>query len=182
MDGFFSGLCIGQETQDFFLNLDRLVEFLIFRIAGCQDREGRNASTTSTLEGDINEPLAQLGFSPSREFQWATYSTNRQDMATAWSASQRKNEWIHVAVINDGSSVTLYVDGTPARRDPIHQTPIQGIAMATLPNLNGWNVGASTYNGRAKVFGGGSCIGEVRIVRGAFLAPQDFLLSRRRRA
>jgi Concanavalin A-like lectin/glucanases superfamily len=160
--------------------------------------EGRHADHHQALllQGDTDEPLAFLGLSASREFQWASFAGNNNNpnnndtvsLATAWSAPQPRGEWIHVAAVNDGRVTTLYVEGTPARRDPVHYQTTAGIAMAmaateesstSTTRNNGWNVGASTYHGSTKVFGNG-CIGEVRMVQRA-LTPQEFLLARRKR-
>lgn len=137
-----------------------------------------DAATTA----DLNEPLAILAISASREFQWASFPDNRPtEIVSSWSSLLPTDEWIHVAAVNhnDGNSslVTMFVNGTPARRDPVHQTPIQGIAFANTSLLNGWNIGASSYGESTSVFGGG-CIGEVRIV-GRALQPNEFLLARR---
>lgn len=133
---------------------------------------GKDAGKT---EGDVNEPLALLGFSPWREAQFASFPDNLNGIVTSWSSPLKKDRWHHVAAVNDGHATRLYIDGYPARRDPVHNAKINGISKGMEINDTGWSIGSTTYDNRRRVFGG--CIGEVRIVARA-LEPQEFLIAR----
>ena len=76
----------------------------------------------------------------------------------------------HLAVVNDGHNVQLFIDGYPARRDPVH-VDAAGISSAN----RGWTIGSASYDHAPQIFGG--CIGEVRVVSYA-LPSDEFLISR----
>ncbi len=115
-------------------------------------------------------PLAALGFSPTREIQWSSYPLNLEERVSGWSSPNEPERWYHLAVVNDGHSTRLYIDGYPARRDPVH-VDAAGISSAGAP----WTVGASSHNHEPRIFGG--CVGELRVV-GYALPPDEFLISR----
>jgi hypothetical protein len=143
-------------------------------------RNGEGQDSNKAM-GDLNEPLATFGFSPSREVQWATFPRDSDvGIVTAWSSPVQSDTWAHFAAVNDGRGhVTLYINGYPARRDPYYQI-VNGISIVNMtdnPELLGWNVGSSTYNKIRKIFGGG-CIGEIRITGRPLDPTTEFLISR----
>ena len=164
-------------TIEAFAKLAPLWDNLQHRWTGIVSRtnSGKDAGKT---EGDVNEPLAVLGFSPWGEVQFASFPDNLNDIVTSWSSPMNKDRWYHLAAVNDGHATRLYIDRYPARRDPVHNAKINGISViskGTKINDTGWSIGSTTYDDRRKVFGG--CIGEVRMVARA-LAPQEFLIAR----
>lgn len=115
-------------------------------------------------------PAATLSFSPSRQVQWELYPTNLDGTLTNWSYELETQVWRHVAVVNDGSRTTLYIDGAPIVRSP----KVESVGIAG--DGNSWLVGASSFNGVVdKAFSG--WLGDIRIVDRA-LAPQEWLTAR----
>lgn len=164
-------------TVEAFVKLSPSWDNLRHRWSGVVSRAnaGRDAGKAG---GDVNEPLAVLGVSPSREIQFASYPDNLDGIVTAWSSPLETDKFYHLAVVNNGEGTRMYIDGFRARRDPLHESQIIGIAGVSPDGTStnkGWSIGSSTYSDRRKVFGG--CIGEVRLV-GRALAPSEFLIAR----
>ncbi|SDE08398.1 LamG-like jellyroll fold domain-containing protein [Auraticoccus monumenti] len=116
-------------------------------------------------------PIATLSVSPSRQLQWEMYPTNLPTTLTNWGHEMEDEVWRHVAVVNDGSTTTVYVDGAPIARNP----------SATSVGIDGdpspWLVGASSFDGEVeKSFAGR--LGDVRIAERA-LSPQEWLTAGR---
>lgn len=117
-------------------------------------------------DGDAEAPLATLAVSNLREIQWASFPLNYGSEQTSWSW-EMDDSWRHVALVNDGQSTTMYIDGVAVLRNP--DTKPQGIASIGKP----WLVGASQYGNKLDgVFNG--WISEIRIVDHA-LEKKDFL-------
>ncbi len=120
----------------------------------CRGGTGADAHKSA---GDPAEPLATLSLSDGMALQWAMFPHARDAMSTNWGHEMRAGEWFHVAVVNDGSTTTLYVDGSELLRNP--STPAVGIASAG----RAWFVGAYHYDNVVEQ-GFYGWIGDIRIV------------------
>lgn len=117
-------------------------------------------------EGDADAPLATLAVSSLREIQWASFPLNYGSEQTSWSW-EMDDSWHHIALVNNGQSTKMYIDGVEVLRNP--DTKPQGIATTGKP----WIIGASQYANKLDgVFNG--WISEIRIVDHA-LNKKDFL-------
>ncbi|WP_412538449.1 LamG-like jellyroll fold domain-containing protein [Longispora sp. K20-0274] len=106
---------------------------------------------------DPAEPVAALALSDGLALQWAVWPLNRDGIATNWGHEMRTERWFHVAVVNNGRTTMMYVDGAKLLRNP--STPSIGLATAGRP----WLIGASTYDNVVEQ-GFYGWIGDVRIV------------------
>lgn len=98
------------------------------------------------------------------------FPTNLDGTLTNWSYELETEVWRHVAVVNDGSRTTMFIDGAPIVRSP--RTESSGIAGDGSP----WLVGASSFDRRVdKAFTG--WLGDVRVVERA-LGPDEWLSAR----
>lgn len=104
-----------------------------------------------------DEPVLTLSLSSSIELQWNAYPLNLDGATTAWSHLLQKEQWWHVAVVNDGHVSKLYVNGCEEGRNPA--TPAVGLSTLHMPFLIGGYSWAGAVN---QVFHGS--IGDVRIV------------------
>jgi len=120
----------------------------------CRMGVGRDAGKTG---GDLSEPLATLSMSDGMALQWAVFPLNRDGIATNWGHEMRADPWFHVAVVNDGSTTTVFVDGAELLRNP--SSPSIGLATSGEP----WFVGAYHYD-RIIEQGFYGWIGDIRIV------------------
>jgi hypothetical protein len=125
---------------------------------------GRDAGKTGD---DPAEPLATLSMSDGMALQWAVFPGNRDGISTNWGHEMRAGEWFHVAVVNNGHTTTLYVDGAELLRNP--STATIGLATSNEP----WYLGAYHYN-RIVEQGFYGWLGDVRIVERA-LPPSAFM-------
>ncbi|MGW3607409.1 LamG-like jellyroll fold domain-containing protein [Micromonospora sp. NPDC005161] len=89
--------------------------------------------------------------------QWAVFPLNQNDISSNWGHEMPADEWFHVAVVNDGKTTTLYVDGAELLRNP--STPAVGLATSNEP----WLVGAYHYD-RIVEQGFYGWIGDMRVV------------------
>lgn len=99
-----------------------------------------------------------LGISNLREFQFTEVpTTTSKGDRTAWSGEIMTDTWQHVAVVNEGTTTTMYVDGAPVLRNA---TDTGGAsANAGMP----WILGADWVDDKA-TNGWNGCIGETRII------------------
>ncbi|GAA4639537.1 hypothetical protein GCM10023196_101500 [Actinoallomurus vinaceus] len=107
--------------------------------------------------GDPEEPVATLSLSGDRELQWCVYPQNLNGSVTNWGHELPLGTWWHVAVVNDGSHTTMYVDGCPVVRNP--STKATGIATVGLQ----WLLGGYEYGGKIDQILHG-WVGDVRVV------------------
>ncbi|WP_433182330.1 LamG-like jellyroll fold domain-containing protein [Actinoallomurus sp. CA-150999] len=107
--------------------------------------------------GDPEEPVATLSLSGDRELQWCIYPQNLNGSVTNWGHELPLGTWWHVAVVNDGSHTTMYVDGCPVVRNP--STKATGIATVGLQ----WLLGGYEYGGKIDQILHG-WVGDVRVV------------------
>jgi len=131
---------------------------------GTSGQAGKSGGNT-----DPDEPIVTLSLSGDREPQWCVYPLNLPDESTNWGHELPLGAWWHVAVVNDGATTKLYVDGCEVARNP--STPANGLTTLNLP----WMLGGYEYQGTVnQIFHGG--IGDVRIVDRA-LAISQFMIS-----
>jgi Concanavalin A-like lectin/glucanases superfamily len=56
--------------------------------------------------------LVTLTMSPDREFQWAISPFSNPNTVTDWSFRTPAMTWYHVALVNDGKTTDLYINGS----------------------------------------------------------------------
>jgi hypothetical protein len=173
----FEGMPLGTEsfrkgyTFEAFFKLSRNFNADLNRWSGILSRVETGAEV-GRGGGDAGESAAGLNISNIREVQWATFPASRSDMQTAWSFEIPRETWHHVAAVNDGQQIRLYIDGVTDFRNP---TVSDAAGLAAGAMGAGWMLGASHYEHGPYIFNG--CIGEVRI-SGRALAPSEFLYQR----
>jgi hypothetical protein len=124
--------------------------------SGLLSRLGNGGDAGKTGD-DPKEPVATLSLSDGHALQWAVFPLNQNGISTNWGHELPLDKWWHVAVVNDGRTTTLYVDGSKLLRNP--STPAVGISTTG----DSWLLGAYTYDRKVdKVFYG--WIGDVRVV------------------
>ncbi len=124
--------------------------------SGLVSRTGTGGAAGKTAD-DPDEPLATLSLSDGPGPQWAVRPLNQQGIATNWGDETAREAWWHVAVVNDGSHTTMYVQGCPVARNP-HATAV-GLTSVGLP----WLLGGYEYAGKIDQILHGR-LGDVRIV------------------
>lgn len=130
--------------------------------AGDAGKTGRNS--------DPDESICGLFISNNgREPQFNFYPLSQTFPTTCWGQGLPEGQWWHVAVVNDGTTTKMYVDGCEVARNP--STPANGLVTLNLP----WMLGGYEYQGTInQVFFGG--VGDVRIVDRA-LPVSQFMIS-----
>ncbi|TLS44640.1 Tat pathway signal sequence domain protein [Streptomyces montanus] len=127
--------------------------------SGLISRTGTGGAAGKT-ESDPDEPLATLSLSDGPGPQWAVRPLNQEGIATNWGDETARELWWHVAVVNDGSHTTMYVQGCPVARNP---TAVSiGLTSLGLP----WLLGGYEYAGKIDQILHGR-LGDVRIVERA---------------
>ncbi|GGJ50899.1 LamG-like jellyroll fold domain-containing protein [Streptomyces brasiliensis] len=127
--------------------------------AGILSRTGTGGAAGKTAD-DPDEPLVTLSLSGGREPQWAVRPLNQEGIATNWGQETPLETWWHLAVVNDGTHTTLYVQGCPVVRNP--KAPALGLTSLGLP----WLLGGYEYGGRIDQILHAR-LGDVRIVERA---------------
>jgi hypothetical protein len=127
--------------------------------SGLVSRTGTGGAAGKTGD-DPDEPLATLSLSDGPGPQWAVRPLNQEGIATNWGDETDPEIWWHVAVVNDGSHTTLYVQGCPVVRNP--HAPAVGLTSVGLP----WLLGGYEYAGKIDQILHGR-LGDVRIVERA---------------
>ena len=127
--------------------------------SGLVSRTGTGGAAGKTAD-DPDEPLATLSLSDGPGPQWAVRPLNQQGIATNWGDETAREVWWHVAVVNDGSHTTMYVQGCPVARNP-HASAV-GLTSVGLP----WLLGGYEYAGKIDQILHGR-LGDVRIVERA---------------
>ncbi|WP_231514875.1 LamG-like jellyroll fold domain-containing protein [Oceanobacillus salinisoli] len=106
---------------------------------GILTRQGQAADINKT-EGE-KEILSTLSVSNLKELQWTSHPTNLNYNQTNWSFSlDSKEDWYHVAIVNDGTHSKLYVNGVTDFRN----TDEVMIGIDAVEG-KGWNIGASEW-------------------------------------
>jgi hypothetical protein len=94
--------------------------------------EGRNGDAGKTNGWSRDEPTCSLNVSPERFLQFVVYPDKQDASPTSWSHAIPPGEWTHVAVVNDGRTTVVYVDGSEIVRNP--SQPSAGIAPSASPS------------------------------------------------
>ncbi len=119
-------------------------------------RQGTGGQAGKTGD-DPSEPAATLSLSDGAGFQWAVFPVNQNGISTCWGHELRLEQWVHVAVVNDGRRTTMFVDGCPVLRNP--KTPAAGIASPG----GSWLIGAYAYDAIVEQ-GFHGWLGDLRVV------------------
>ena len=119
---------------------------------GESGQAGKSAGNT-----DPNEPIATFSLSDGREPQWCVYPLNLDDESTNWGQGLPEATWWHLAVVNDGKTTVMYVEGCPTVDNP--PTIANGLVQLNLP----WVLGGYEYGGSINQIWHG-WIGDVRVV------------------
>ncbi|MGW1799269.1 LamG-like jellyroll fold domain-containing protein [Streptomyces sp. NPDC001984] len=127
--------------------------------SGILSRTGTGGAAGKTAD-DPDEPLATLSLSNGREPQWAVRPLNQEGIATNWGQETPLETWWHLAVVNDGTHTTLYVEGCPVVRNP--KATALGLTSVGLP----WLLGGYEYAGQIDQILHAR-LGDVRIVERA---------------
>jgi Concanavalin A-like lectin/glucanases superfamily/Calcineurin-like phosphoesterase len=133
---------------------------------GESGQAGKSAGNT-----DPNEPIATFSLSDGREPQWCVYPLNLDDESTNWGQALPEATWWHLAVVNDGKTTVMYVEGCPTVDNP--PTIATGLVQLNLP----WVLGGYEYGGTINQIWHG-WIGDVRIVNRA-LSVGEFMIAGR---
>jgi hypothetical protein len=137
---------------------------------GVLSRMGDGYDLGLTSEDLPQEPLVTLTMSPDREFQWAIQPFSNSNTVTDWSFRTPAMTWYHVALVNDGKTTDLYINGS---RD-VRNSHDLSIGLQTTGEY--WLVGATTWlRSVGQSYYG--WLGDVRIVNRP-LSVQEFMISR----
>jgi hypothetical protein len=121
---------------------------------GILTRQGQ-AADLNKMEGE-KEILTTLSVSSDKEIQWTSHPSNLDYNVSNWSRSLNTDEWYHLAVVNDGQTTTLTVNGVS---DYGKSEQVAGIAAL---DGKGWNIGASEWGNELDALFAGN-IQEIRI-------------------
>ncbi len=133
---------------------------------GILTRQGQ-AADVNKMEGE-KEILTTLSVSSDQEIQWTSHPSNLNYNVTNWSRSLKTDEWYHLAVVNDGQTTTLTVNGVS---DYGKSEEVKGIAVV---EGKGWNIGASEWGNELDSLFAGN-IQEIRIANKA-LTEKEWLV------
>jgi hypothetical protein len=133
---------------------------------GILTRQGQ-AADLNKIEGE-KEILTTLSVSNDKEIQWTSHPSNLNYNVTNWSRSLNTDDWYHLAVVNDGQTTTLTVNGVSDYGKSIE---VKGIASI---EGKGWNIGASEWGNELDALFAGN-IQEIRIANKA-LTKMEWLV------
>jgi hypothetical protein len=137
---------------------------------GVLSRMGTGLDLGLTSEDLPQEPLVTLSVSPDREFQWAVATFSNSNTLTDWSFRTPAMTWYHVALVNDGKTTDLYINGSKDERNS------HSLAVGLQTTGKPWLVGATHWlDSVGQSFYG--WLGDVRIVNRP-LSVQEFMISR----
>ena len=129
--------------------------------------EGRSGDAGKHSGWSPLEPTCSLNVSPERFLQYVLYSEDGDHNPTSWGHAMPTGVWQHLAVVNDGRTSVVWVNGSRIARNPTQ--PAHGIATVGRP----FTIGATSFDLK---YGQGfyGWIGDVRIT-GRPLKPAQFL-------
>ncbi|MFJ7724641.1 LamG-like jellyroll fold domain-containing protein [Neobacillus sp. NPDC097160] len=133
---------------------------------GILTRQGQ-AADINKMDGE-KEILTTLSISNDKEIQWTSHPTNLNYNETNWSRSLNTDEWYHLAIVNDGQSTNLTVNGVSDYGKSIMVKGIDSIEG------KGWNIGASEWGNELDALFAGE-IQEIRVADKA-LDKKDWLI------
>jgi hypothetical protein len=137
---------------------------------GMLSRMGTGLDLGRTGQEDPEQPLVTLTMSPSREFQWAVAPFTNPDLVTNWSFRTPALTWYHVALVNNGKTTDMYINGSKDVRNSHNLS----VGLQTIGDF--WLVGATHYSHSVgQSFYG--WMGDVRITNRP-LSVREFMISR----
>jgi concanavalin A-like lectin/glucanase superfamily protein len=137
---------------------------------GMLSRMGTGLDLGRTGQEDPEQPLVTLTMSPSREFQWAVAPFTNADLVTNWSFRTPALNWYHVALVNNGKTTDMYINGSKDVRNSHNLS----VGLQTIGDF--WLVGATHYSHSVgQSFYG--WMGDVRITNRP-LSVREFMISR----
>lgn len=138
---------------------------------GVLSRLGDGYDLGLTSEDLPQEPLVTLTMSPDREFQWAISPFSNSNTVTNWSFRTPAYTWYHVALVNDGKTTVLYINGS----EDVRNSHDLSVGLQTTGQY--WLLGATTWlDSVGQSFYG--WLGDVRIVNRP-LSVSEFMISRK---
>ena len=137
---------------------------------GLLARQGTQGDLKIATAGDPNSPAVTFSVSPSGEFQWAIQPFTQPDLATNWSFRTPTLTWYHVALVNDGKTTKLYINGSEDVRNS------HDLAVGLQSTGEFWMVGATQY-GRVVGPAFYGWLGDIRVVNRP-LSVREFMISR----
>jgi hypothetical protein len=138
---------------------------------GVLSRLGDGYDLGLTSEDLPQEPLVTLSMSPDREFQWAISPFSNSNTVTDWSFRTPAYTWYHVALVNDGKTTVLYINGS----EDVRNSHDLSVGLQTTGQY--WLLGATTWlDSVGQSFYG--WLGDVRIVNRP-LSVSEFMISRK---
>jgi hypothetical protein len=129
--------------------------------------EGRSGDAGKHNGYSELEPTCSLNVSPERFLQYVVYPQIGDSSPTSWTHAIPPGEWTHVAVVNDGRSTTIWINGSKIARNP--SSPSRGIATLGRPFV----LGATSFDLKYDQ-GFYGFLGDVRITDRA-LKPTHFM-------
>ncbi|MFD6210047.1 LamG-like jellyroll fold domain-containing protein [Peribacillus sp. NPDC060253] len=133
---------------------------------GMFSRQGQ-AAALNKMEGE-KKILSALTVSSDQKIQWSSHPSNLQYNVSNWSRLLNPDEWYHLAIVNDGSTTTLTLNGVS---DYGKSEKVIGIAAI---KGKGWNIGASQWGNKLGTLFAGN-IQEIRIANKA-LTEKEWLV------
>ena len=138
---------------------------------GVLSRLGDGYDLGLTSEDLPQEPLVTLTMSPDREFQWAISPFSNSNTVTDWSFRTPAYTWYHVALVNNGKTTDLYINGSKDVRNS------HDLSVGLQTTGQYWLLGATTWlDSVGQSFYG--WLGDVRIVNRP-LSVSEFMISRK---
>jgi hypothetical protein len=133
---------------------------------GLFSRQGQ-AADLNKMEGE-KKILSALSISSDQKLHWTSHPSNLNYNVSNWSRSLNAGEWYHLAVVNDGSTTTLTLNGVSD-----YGESEKAIGIAALTG-KGWNIGATEWGNKLDALFGGN-IQEIRIANKA-LTEKEWLV------
>ncbi|MDM5283811.1 LamG-like jellyroll fold domain-containing protein [Peribacillus frigoritolerans] len=133
---------------------------------GLFSRQGQ-AADLNKMEGE-KKILSALSISSDQKLHWTSHPSNLNYNVSNWSRSLNAGEWYHLAVVNDGSTTTLTLNGVSD-----YGESEKAIGIAALKG-KGWNIGATEWGNKLDALFGGN-IQEIRIANKA-LTEKEWLI------
>ncbi|MET1178349.1 LamG-like jellyroll fold domain-containing protein [Peribacillus simplex] len=135
-------------------------------LMGLFSRQGQ-AADLNKMEGE-KKILSSLTVSSDQKIHWTSHPSNLNYNVSNWSRSLNADEWYHLAVVNDGDTTTLTLNGIS---DYGKSEKVIGIAAV---KGKGWNIGASEWGNKFNALFKGN-IQEIRIA-GKALTEKEWLV------
>lgn len=133
---------------------------------GLFSRQGQ-AADLNKMEGE-KKILSALSISSDQKLHWTSHPSNLNYNVSNWSRSLNAGEWYHLAVVNDGSTTTLTLNGVSD-----YGESEKAIGIAALKG-KGWNIGATEWGNKLDALFAGN-IQEIRIANKA-LTEKEWLV------